>query len=113
MPPRKQAAAPLRSVKPGEKPPAPAKKTAKRPPATIAAAAAMEERDLLVAMRTKVAKEIDRGVPAHALAGLMRQLREFDKEIRAIDARDESEQQDQEPKDDGGDVDESFDASAI
>ena len=65
--------------------------TPRRPPVTIKEAAGMTERDLLVAMRTKVAAEIDAGVPAHALAPLMRQLRDFDKEIRALDARDQEE----------------------
>lgn len=56
-------------------------------PVTIKAAADLSERELLVAMRSKVATEIDAGVPAHSLAALMRQLREFDKEIRLIDSR--------------------------
>ena len=77
-------------------------------PKTIKAAAEMSERSLLVAMRSKVAAEIDGGVPAHALAPLMRQLRDFDKEIRAIDAR---EAQDRER---GGEVEDGdFDASAV
>lgn len=56
-------------------------------PETIEAAIDMGERTLLVALREKVAAEIDTGVPAHTLAGLMKHLRELDKEIRAIDAR--------------------------
>lgn len=77
-------------------------------PKNIKAAVEMGERDLLVAMRTKVASEIDTGVPAHALAPLMRQLRELDKDIRALDARaaEEGEQ--------GGPVaDEAFDAASV
>jgi len=77
-------------------------------PATIKAAVESGERELLVAMRCKVAAEIDAGVPPHTLAPLMRQLRELDKEIRAIDAREEQESAD------GDNVaDEAFDASAL
>lgn len=42
-------------------------------------------------MRSKIAAEIDAGVPAHTLAPLMRQLREIDKDLRALDARAEQE----------------------
>lgn len=59
----------------------------KRKPTTIKAAAELSERELLVAMRSRVASEIDSGVPAHALAPLMRQLRDLDREIRSIDSR--------------------------
>jgi hypothetical protein len=62
-----------------------------KPPANIKEAVERSERELLVAMRRKVASEIDAGVPAHALAPLLRQMRELDKEIRALDARDEQE----------------------
>lgn len=79
--PRKTA---LRAVKSGEKPPVPT-------PKTIKEAAELGERALLVAMRAKVAAEIDAGVPAHALAPLMRQLRDVDKEVRLLDSRDEQE----------------------
>ncbi len=65
--------------------------TTETKPPTIHAAAEMSERALLVAMRSRVAVEIDGGVPAHALAPLMRQLRETDKDIRALDAREEQE----------------------
>lgn len=67
----------------------PKPKAKARKPATIKAAAEMSERDLLVTMRTRVATEIDGGVPAHTLAPLMRQLRDLDKEIRALDARED------------------------
>lgn len=77
---------------------------------TIKAAVEASERDLLVTMRTRVATEIDAGVPAHTLAPLMRQLRELDKEIRALDARAADERSATGPS---GDVDESFDATAI
>ena len=42
-------------------------------------------------MRRKVATVIEAGVPAHALAPLMRQLRDLDKAIRALDAASERE----------------------
>ena len=53
---------------------------------TLSEAVAGSERDLLVMMRSKVASEIDKGVPAHALDKLMPVLRECDRDIRAIDA---------------------------
>ena len=68
-----------------------APRPAQKPPANIKEAVERSERDLLVAMRRKVASEIDAGVPAHALAPLMRQMRELDKEIRALDAREDQE----------------------
>ena len=80
----------------------------RKAPTTIKAAVEGSERALLVAMRKNVAGTIDAGVPAHALASLMRQLRELDKEIRAIDARAEQEAAD------GDSVsDEAFDAEAL
>lgn len=42
-------------------------------------------------MRDKIAAEIEGGVPPHTLAPLMRQLREIDKEIRALDLRNEQD----------------------
>lgn len=77
-------------------------------PATIKAALDCSERDLLVTMRAKVAADLDAGVPPHAIAPLMRQLRELDKEIRALDAREE-----QEPARAAAVADEAFDASSI
>lgn len=76
MPPRKRS---LSVVDPA----APA---APKKPRTIKDAAQLSERELLDAMRAKVAAEIDAGVPAHALAPLMRQLRDLDRDIRAIDS---------------------------
>jgi hypothetical protein len=78
-------------------------------PETLLAAAEASERDLLVKIRAKIAAEIDGGVPPHTLAPLTRQLRDIDKEIRALDARKEQE---------GGagaqpTPDEEFDASAL
>lgn len=93
----------LRAVAPDEKP-------APKKPTTIKAAVDMPERTLLVAMREKVAAEIDSGVPAHALAGLLKHLRELDKEIRSIDAR--AEESEPESHDRNAD-DEAFDPAAI
>lgn len=98
MPPKK-----LRAVAPDEKPES-------RKPRTIKAAVEQPERTLLVALRDKVAAEIDAGVPAHTLAPLMKQLRELDKEIRNLDAR---EQETEEPARDHGATDEAFNPEAI
>jgi hypothetical protein len=67
-------------------------KRAPRKPATLKAATARSERVLLEAMRSRLAAEIDGGVPAHALAPLMRQLRELDKEIRHMAAKSEGDE---------------------
>lgn len=77
-------------------------------PATIKAALETTERELLVTMRAKVAADLDAGVPPHTIAPLMRQLRELDKEIRALDARDEQESASADPV-----ADEAFDAASL
>jgi hypothetical protein len=77
-------------------------------PLTIRAALDASEKDFLVALRSKVASEIEAGVPAHALAPLMRQLREFDKEIRALVAREALEEGRQAVVTDGA-----FDVTAV
>lgn len=82
-------------------------------PATIKAAVEMTERALLVALRTKIAIDIDGGVPAHALAPLMRQLRELDKEIRAIDARTADGHDDPAAQGSEADADAPFDAASL
>lgn len=98
----------LRAVAPNEKP---EPKPEPKKPTTIKAAVDMSERDLLVALRAKAAAEIDGSPPAHTLPRLMQQLRDLDKEIRAIDAR---EQEHEEPAHVSGADDEAFDpASAI
>lgn len=61
---------------------------------TLKEAAESGERDLLVAMRHRIMSEIDAGPAAHTIAPLMRQLREIDKEIRALDARSQQERND-------------------
>lgn len=96
----------LRAVGPDEKP-------APQRPKTIKDAIEASERDLLVALRCHLADELASKPPAHTLAGLMKHLREVDKEIRAIDAR-EAETSSEEPTRDHGAGDEAFDpASAI
>lgn len=97
----KKAKSALRAVADDETAPAPS-------PKTIAEAVERDERTLLVALREKVAAEIDAGVPPAYLAPVMRQLREIDKAIRSLDAvgGEDSIR--------GGQVDDqSFDASAI
>lgn len=44
------------------------------------------ERDLLVAMRDKIATDLDEGVPPRDLASLTKRLMEITREIKAIDA---------------------------
>jgi len=61
-------------------------------PATLAEAVGCSERALLVAVRRKLAAELDAGVPPAYLAPISRQLREVDKEIRALDAAAKKEQ---------------------
>jgi hypothetical protein len=57
-------------------------------PETLVSAVEGSERDMLVALRSKVAARLDADdLPVHALAQLVRQFRSLDREIRAIDAR--------------------------
>lgn len=108
MAPRKAAGRPLRAVTAADKPPV---QRAKPKPKTVVAAAESSERDLLVALRTMAAKDLDSGtIPAHARPTMMKQLRELDKEIRAMDER--AAQESVEPAG-GGVVDDSFDAEAL
>lgn len=97
----------LKVVSDADLPEAPS--TRKSVPKTIAAAVQSSERELLVALRAKAAVELDSGVPAHAISQLMKQLRELDKDIRALDARTQDDGEDRP----GGQVDDRFDASAI
>jgi len=95
---------PLRAVSPDEKPPAPAK-----PKTVTEAAADGSTRELLVAMRARIAKAVeDPNTPARDLAALTKRLVEVVRDIEAIDARDEQEATKR------GDVgDGAFDAAAI
>lgn len=107
--PRKLAprAAALRVVKPGEKPPA--TEPEKVVQLTIVEAAeANDERALLVALRTKIARTLqDSSTPARDQASLSIRLMQINRDIQAIDARGKDE-------DDAGEVeDETFDPEAL
>ncbi|PZF63340.1 hypothetical protein DEI81_08000 [Curtobacterium sp. MCBD17_013] len=52
---------------------------------SLADATELERRDLLAVARWKIAREIDNGVPAHALARLVGELGRLDSEIRHLD----------------------------
>lgn len=60
-------------------------------PKSLRSAAEVSERALLVMLRTKIAAELDAGVPPHTLAPLSRQLLIIAKEIEAIDLRAKEE----------------------
>lgn len=96
--------APLRAVGKDEKPPA-----KKRSYTVTEAASQGTTRDLLVAMRARVAKAVeDPNTPARDLAALTKRLVEVVRDIEAIDAAEAEESVE------GGQVDDqSFDASAI
>lgn len=96
--PRRQG---LRAVAPGEK-------AAKAAPKSITQAADNgTTRELLVAMRTRIAKAVeDPNTPARDLAALTKRLVEVVRDIEAIDARDAEEPDD-------ADVGDAYDASAI
>ena len=86
----------LRAVAPDEKPKRPAK------PKTITQAADKgTTRELLVAMRTRIAKAVEsENTPARDLAALTKRLVEVVRDIEAIDARDEQEGQQSGPTED-------------
>lgn len=56
------------------------------------AAASGTERDLLVAMRDKIAADLDEGVPPRDLASLTKRLMEITREIKAIDAAENGDE---------------------
>lgn len=93
----------LRPVAPGER----AKKATPAKTVTQAAESG-SSRELLVAMRARIAKAVeDANTPARDLAALTKRLIEVVRDIEAIDARDED-------GDDGAEVDDGeFDASAV
>lgn len=77
---------PLRAVKPGESAPA------KKPLRVTAAAQGGDRRELLVALRARIAQTVeDPNTPPRDLAALSRRLLEIAKEIEAIDAGDQED----------------------
>lgn len=75
---------PLRAVKPGESAPR------KKPLTVTAAAKDGNRRDLLVALRGRIAQTVENAeTPPRDLAALSRRLLEIAKEIEAIDADDQ------------------------
>jgi hypothetical protein len=83
----------------------------RRPVRLTTAIANSSERDMLVILRRKIAAAIDEAaVKATAFSALLRQFRDIDREIRAIDAR---AAQLAAAEDDDGDDDDAFDLSKI
>ena len=77
----------LRAVAPDEKP-----ARATKPKSITQAADAGTTRELLVAMRTRIAKAVENeNTPARDLAALTKRLVEVVRDIEAIDAREEQE----------------------
>ncbi|MEU4772955.1 hypothetical protein [Micromonospora sp. NPDC023644] len=101
MPPRSRKA--LRVVAPGEA------ATPTKPKTVTEAADKGTTRELLVAMRARIAKAVeDPNTPARDLAALTKRLVEVVRDIEAIDAREEQEAER------GGPVsDEAFSAEAL
>lgn len=93
--------------------------SARRPRAPRTLRAAIDggsERDALVVLRRKLAALIDGDPPAYQAVALMRQFREVDAQLRALDEleaeRARAEDGDDE-NDDEGDDDESFDPNSL
>lgn len=92
----------LRAVDPAER------KASK--PLTVLESGQQDEKTQLVTLRDLLAREIDKGaVPAHALRGVVSEIRDLDRSIRALEVRD-----------DGDDItdatrvpDEAFDAASV
>ena len=94
----------LRAVKPGEKSGPRSRKVL----SVTQAAAEGSQRDLLVAMRDRVAQDVESpSTPARDLAALTRRLMEITKEIEVIDAKAAEE------VGDGPTPDEAWDADAV
>jgi len=87
-------------------------RAAKKPdPENITEALAGSSRDVLVAMRKALAKQLDDGkIAGNSIASAYRELRELDRLIRVADAEQAAEEK---RNDEGGGQRRSFDASAI
>jgi hypothetical protein len=95
----------LRAVKSDEAPPAPP-----RPKSVAQAAATGSYRDLLVAMRERIARTVSSpDCPPRDLASLTRRLNDIAKEIDALDLRAKQEA----AEGGSGNADETWDSSAI
>ena len=95
---------PLRPVAPGEKAPV------RKPKTVTEAASSGSTRDLLVAMRDRIAVAVENpNTPARDLAALTKRLAETVRDIEAIDAREAEEVADSASRA----TDSAFDASAI
>ena len=89
------ATKPLRAVKADEKAPA------TKPKTITEAADGGTTRELLVAMRARIAKAVeDPNTPARDLAALTKRLVEVVRDIEAIDARDDQEAEQRGPTQD-------------
>lgn len=94
----------LRAVAPDEKP------ERKRNPSVIEAAESGDHRQLLIAMRERIARTVNNpDCPPRDLAALTRRLQDIAKEIEILDLRAKEEA----AQDGGTSADEQFDASAI
>jgi hypothetical protein len=70
----------------------------------------LDEREMLVVLRRRIAKQLDEGVkPASAFAAVLRQFRDVDRQIRAIDEAAASMADD----DDFDEDDDSFDPDEV
>lgn len=93
--------APLRSVRAGEKP--------EKPKTVIEAAESGSHRELLIAMRERIARAVsDPSCPPRDLAALTRRLQDIAKEIELLDLRAK-----QEAKEDGVSADEEWDEETL
>jgi hypothetical protein len=63
----------------------------KAKPTSILDAGRGDEMTLLVALRDNLAREIDKGVPAHALRGIVSEIRDLDRSIRALEVRQDGD----------------------
>jgi hypothetical protein len=94
---------PLRAVSPDEMAPK------RRHLSITEAAEAGDQRELLVAMRARVAKTVeDPNCPPRDLAALSRRLQEINREIEALDAKAQ-----QEAREDAEVADDAWDAEAL